>query len=492
MKLRLLLHLRNEQKLNHGIFVGGLWAVIDLATYVADFDGIRASFGCAGAAGLKPCLLCQNVLSRGNKSAVGEFVTISCADVAKFQLVSQTELENFVDSTLRGPARTKAALKELQTVSGVTLDGTTLLANAGARAILPYRKVLFDSGHLYWSNGIVSLELILFANRMQEKTRYRLQDLANLASDFSWEPCYERRKHGVTNWFRKRLFHAGFWEGAMYKGSATQTLLLFPLFLYLADRALSNEQRMQDELRCLWALHRCVQVLFQLQMDSRNSGGPPSNNFRAITRQLQVAQQDHQKLVNLVYGEAVVRPKHHYRFHLSSQYDEHGYCDCFPMEAKHRDYKAKVADPMAHMLKEKDGKFSQGALTSMLMATLSSVKDAGGWELLGPMQRQADVPELAGLPNCEVSANCRVGPKLYGSGNVLARSDGSLIMRKHCVDQAGQLSWILSYLRVQRKKGCFYTCSEEGRAVTQVSPCDCFHRAAWKLAQADHVIVLLC
>ena len=474
--------------MNRGIFVGRKWAEIHLATYIADFDGIRASFGCAGAAGLKPCALCQNVLARGNSSARGEFITIASADVAKFQRVSQTQLENFVDSCARGPPRTKAALKELQTVSGVTLDGTTLLANAGARAILPLRKVLFDSGHLYWSNGIASLELVLFLNRMQEKTHVRLQDIADLATGFSWSSCYEKKQHGVTDWFRKRLFHAPFWEGVMYKGSATQTLLVFPLFLYLVDQVLSNVQAMQQELRCFWALCSCVRLLSLVQVAARSGGGPQAS---ALTRQLQQEQQRHQELFNLVYGEAVVRPKHHYRLHLSEQYDEHGYCDCFPMEAKHRDYKAKVAQPMGHMLKERNGKFSHSALTSMLMATLSSVKETSGWDLLTPARRQSSVPELAGLPNCRVTANCRLEARLYGSGDVLLSGGGRMGMLKHCADHDGQLLWVVSELRVLAKKGPFYTCDFAGQAVMRVSLPDCFHRATWTLQQGDKLTVLL-
>ena len=61
------------------------------------------------------------------------------------------------------------------------------------------------------------------------------------------------------------------------------------------------------------------------------------------------------------------------RFHLNSQYDDHGQCNCdgFPTEAGHHDCKAKLAQPIGQGLKERNGKFSRRALTFMLISTLS-------------------------------------------------------------------------------------------------------------------------
>ena len=51
------------------------------------------------------------------------------------------------------------------------------------------------------------------------------------------------------------------------------------------------------------------------------------------------------------------------------------------------------------------------------------------------------------------------------------RSDGSLGLPKHCVDQAS----LQQLVRAAQKR----------RVVMQVFQRDCFHRAAWKLVQAD-------
>ena len=99
----------DAQGLDQGMFVGMDYAKIKLEAYVSDFEGLRSNFACSGAAGLKPCLLCQNVLSRGSIYAGtgdGDFATVSCGDPNRFQLVEQAQLESLLDT--RGPATKKA------------------------------------------------------------------------------------------------------------------------------------------------------------------------------------------------------------------------------------------------------------------------------------------------------------------------------------------------------------------------------------------------
>lgn len=78
-----------------------------------------------GASATKPCLLCQDCLSKEHVVAGSDsyFQTISSADVEKFQLTSSPELWSPHDSLLLElPTKNKARQKEVEKFLGFGLD----------------------------------------------------------------------------------------------------------------------------------------------------------------------------------------------------------------------------------------------------------------------------------------------------------------------------------------------------------------------------------
>ena len=78
----------------------------------------------------------------------------------------------------------------------------------------------------------------------------------------------------------------------MFKGSATQTMLLLPLYPYLVLLVLQGRADMQEELKSLGALLACWRAVLAVQ---RAGGGPHAH---AVRQQLAQVQQEHQSLFN--------------------------------------------------------------------------------------------------------------------------------------------------------------------------------------------------
>ena len=97
---------------SRGVQVGQLSLVAELAIHLADGDALRASLACMGASGLKPCLICNNILSKGSDIARRRpgFFEIDEIGIANFDMHSdQTiwELFDKIQAMPPSPARNR-------------------------------------------------------------------------------------------------------------------------------------------------------------------------------------------------------------------------------------------------------------------------------------------------------------------------------------------------------------------------------------------------
>ena len=153
---------------------------------------------------------------------------------------------------------------------------------------------------------------------------------------FSWKVIGELTvlpavHHGtVACWILERF------NTDAYKGSASDLKALLPIFFFHLKE--SAQGVLGPELRSLEALVKINNCLHDLR-----SRGPNSHSVRL----LQQFQEEHHGLYILAYGEAALKPKHHFRFHLPDMMMKHKhYCDCFPMEAKHQAFKYAVQNKL--------------------------------------------------------------------------------------------------------------------------------------------------
>ena len=131
---------------------------------------------------------------------------------------------------------------------------------------------------------------------------------------------------------------------------------------------------------------------------------------------LDVLQRRHQQLFSTFYPEHC-RPKHHYRMHLPSQYNNLMYMDAWCLEKKHKRYKQMLANSLGHLWKERSGLASQEIAARVLHMTVMDLRKETWKEgLSGKIYSQEEVLASAGIHG-------RLSSKFVSNGLTLQSGD---------------------------------------------------------------------
>ena len=228
----------------------------NVQAFIGDYDAVAKTWSATGAAGLKPCLLCQNVTMRRSTVPTKDsfFQSISSACPETFQRYNQEELNQEYDRLLENTADLCKSKKEKEeTLFGFKIHSDALLHCQTARTLLPLSKIIFDSLHCYYSNGCCSAEIVLVANILQERFHISIEDIRESVGEVQWH-C-SLRSLSTSN-ARRFLFHESMWKGEFYKGGATEVWYVFPLFHYYVHVLTSNVEFPERE--CLQALMEAI------------------------------------------------------------------------------------------------------------------------------------------------------------------------------------------------------------------------------------------
>ena len=217
-----------------GILIGHRNLPLSLLAYVGDFDSIARSMGSLGAAAFKPCCLCDNVLQKQSDVPARNtfFVGIGCSDVARFRQVEQNDLDAQFDSMLAS-STSEASRKKNETLLGFHLDKHGLRARRVSRALLPLSKLVYDSQHNYYANGVASAECLLLQHFLEAEHGITIKDIQASVKEvdwFTWVDNYKSRSG------RGYLFNPKFWDGDHYKGGASALYFLLPLYLHILHK----------------------------------------------------------------------------------------------------------------------------------------------------------------------------------------------------------------------------------------------------------------
>ena len=124
---------------------------------------------------------------------------------------------------------------------------------------------------------------------------------------------------------------------------------------------------------------------------------------------LDEATKNHQRLFHETYPNSV-KPKHHLRMHLATQYQRLGYYDTWAQEKKHGVYKKALANSTGHLFHERDGKLSHQILGRMLHMTVEAQSQESHFnpELCGRIYSADNVLRVSGF-HCPVSTKMSTG-----------------------------------------------------------------------------------
>ena len=199
---------------------------------LGDHEEVRAMTGSKGAAAIKPCLKCYNVLAMFRERAVSH-VSIAETDIKKCALQSTAGLQEVLDILRRQPNQSK--LKEHESLLGWNLSALehSFLCAPNLRDWCTMERINYDAMHEYYSNGQINQELGLWYASVSRKTFATLDHLTRYAGA-GWvsNPGTPVDSVAVKTLFSKKLWKLD----QDYRGNASATASVLRVYALLSGR----------------------------------------------------------------------------------------------------------------------------------------------------------------------------------------------------------------------------------------------------------------
>ena len=313
-------NIRNETRNGFALCLDGDCTMVFLkrALLLGDHEHFRSCSGAKGAAGLKPCLKCENVLSLGREAR--DHVDIAESDTSKMEEQSQNGLsaiQNLLESCI-----TKKDLAEKETMCGWNLSALQNSFLNSPELSSWANIVYFDVMHQYWSCGMIACELGLWYKALHN-VHVTLDHILTWAR-LGWKTVDGSRRPAA-------LFHAKLWRvDADFRGDASACADALPLCVAFGEEMLrTNYRQLQPELDSLAALYSVV-----LKIQEAKANVSRVDNLQQIQRR-------HMQKYIAAYSKDAVRPKMHFALHTEGQARRWSrLLDAFVCERKHRTYKS--------------------------------------------------------------------------------------------------------------------------------------------------------
>lgn len=154
---------------------------------IADEAALKDQYSFKGAAGVKPCFCCRNVIShdRGRERArpIGDYVcTICCGDTTKFDLATDEDIWRMYDNlkAMVGVVN-KGDFELLERASGMNYNPHGILHDEELRKyVLPASSTRLDPMHCLVANGVCTTEVHVFLVAMKKSWAWVSPSCPNL------------------------------------------------------------------------------------------------------------------------------------------------------------------------------------------------------------------------------------------------------------------------------------------------------------------------
>ena len=365
---------------------------------LADADGLRLLTGSKGAAGLKPCFKCRNIVSGGHLH-LRHHEHISSVRLEKWESHTRTSLRNI--SQYLSEMEGKTAKEKAETHLGWNVNAlrSSAILNPNLDSILSFDRIYFDPMHCFISNGIACQELGLWYTELLQKSNVTLGRLRAYAKS-CWQPCVPN-VHQMDKLFATKL-----WVMERdFRGDASETLLVMPLCVAFSHEiVLPLFPDLRNEVESLSALYAVLLSWLRAKY---------GNAVVEATR-MEELQKKHVALFVSTYGPENVRPKLHFSLHLPQQFrKQQKAVDAFPGERKHIYFKQNVA-PRCKALSH----FAKSVLMElgeMDFKTIETEKSLST-QLLNPVQLATPVSQPFGSGKWQMSKKMLHAGRCHGQG----------------------------------------------------------------------------
>ena len=366
-----------------------------ITNVIGDESALKSFWSSKGAAGMRPCMMCKNIIAKGSKVLrhldTPYWIDISQSDHARFDVASDEDIFAAVD-TLRDlqVSSRKGAFKEAQKAFGFSYSSSGILCDTALRThLLPASTNTFDSMRCYFSQGIAALELHLFLQACRKKLKLRFSDVHSIVSAGWQHPKCVGSKVNVAEVFSDSREEASE-KAESFKGMASEVLAVLPFVRHVAE-LIATGDNMVKELASLRGMHQLVDKIQQIKKSY-----PVSEVLCLELDQLQSA---HMKLFRQAYTNKHFKPKHHLSRHIPQQVRrDKMLLDTFVHERKHRLAKSISKDVVG------SESFEKAVLSRMI---LQQIKDLKTFSSFLPIQLLGKIHTLpSALANSLFAATC--------------------------------------------------------------------------------------
>ena len=290
---------------------------LKLRLLFADEPGLKEMLSNKGHAGHKPCVLCKNATLH---QAPGGGVPWHIRFPTYAKSIAAPALSGFIahtDVSIRRSVETLNACKPLlgveafkdkEQIYGFTWNPVSIITDP--RLLVPVASCLhFDWAHCLVCDGCVDHEFGLFMHHMmfRRRTTASYAEFREFLREWLLPKHWGDMMHLFTDEANKNNHRK-----ACFNCSASEMMSLAPLLKRYCVKVLRPRG---EELPFVESMIAALDVL-QLCMRVKRGGVSPES--------LRIAIERHLALFQAAYGDALMKPKHHYILHLPRQLAAHG------------------------------------------------------------------------------------------------------------------------------------------------------------------------
>ena len=320
---------------------------------IGDEAALKAIWKNKGASGIKPCILCCNLVS--SRSGLAPLVSdvlvdLNCTDLTLLVPHSDATIWESIDKLGRSCAPSKAKLEHLETILGFSSDPAGVLHDRMLRRFLhPATSTYYDWCHVFVAGGICQWEMWDFM-AVLSSLGVKWTDIEEYHQSFCWPSHVANVPKNVWN----RAREASAKSAKVIKMGASEMLSSYSIFRKFVGDVLEGVNAFLPERRSLQALF-CV-------LDGLASHPKPCDAdalHSSIVEYLNVRQ--------IAYPDSA-KPKHHFALHIAPALrDLSELLGCWVHERKHKTAK-KFGTTSAHLKRWEDS-----VLTDLLNGQLEDL-----------------------------------------------------------------------------------------------------------------------
>ncbi len=298
--------------------------------WLADERALKSIVQCKGSGGLKPCVLCSNVVRSDKVEECVNAVGVGELDSTKFSLHTALSMEHLAKRVGQVASSGSAAdLDKIGKISGLSWEPHGILwgDDYAARISRFPETIMYAWMHSILASGGIGEVGVAYAVRdIVASTSVSLGDFDRFASSVVFP-----HQHGPppVDFFRKRFVLTP--RRVHMKGYADDLLSCLPILNLMSDLLLAGQAHLQKQVSYVKALASLVGLLLQ------------GDEVLQCLGRLERSVVEHHIAFLQLCPDLDSKPKLHYTRHLPALFRRFGFNgSCYPMERKHK-YGKRVA-----------------------------------------------------------------------------------------------------------------------------------------------------